>query len=243
MIRVYLDQLDELFRWAHSDAYQPVRVDRDTSRGIAPPPSPDANPDWIYGRPDDFGIGNHRRRTAYRASLEQFARCEVMLAWAERTCCGPNLATYLTHPRPHDELARIVRDVNVQRHRLDRIDRRWTPTAQHPVDEATRFANLAVDTLNRVFLEGRANPHTQAVEDRCVNFNVGCPNEREHGYRCWACYRYFNSRGVEKPAALFKRDVAQANAAKARRVLRGDGWADESASCTNPVRPPDKEPA
>lgn len=249
-----LTQIDQYLRWTYADAYQPEgpRTRKATTRI----PDPDADPDHVPADTTDFGIGNHHRRNAWREAIAGrhgddhhthggLTRIEIHLAYTVHLTGGQQPA--LGRPQPHHDLPVVLRAVELDQRRLNIIRLRWPRlhtddihTATHHLDTAHHQARDALVALERAWQEGRADPNTQAVAHRCRNANRGCPNLATGGRaRCWGCHRWWQDHGQEKPTRLLAVDLGTAVTAQARRTQRGDGWGDESASCTTPLRKAD----
>jgi hypothetical protein len=250
-IRVDLATLTDLVRWAHSDGYQPLAPNSGRSGGVSkPPPIPNPNvaagqpggPDWIPAAEADIGIGDHRRRRAYQATLMALDKIEVHLAWVVFLVDSPQ--PRLGHPHHHQHVEQVVAAIGYDVRRLNIIRHSWPALSPEDVEAATSHledaasqASTAAAMLAKVFIDHTA---AQPLPRPCLNMQRGCPNPAAKGRsRCGSCYSWHRHHRAEKPKRLLRVDLDGPHQAQARRVGRGDGWGDESGSCTTTTRGPD----
>jgi hypothetical protein len=234
-----LTTIADLLQWAHADGYQPLAPNHDARRPAAPMPKPGQNADQVKAPLHDIGIGAHDRRRAYQNAIELLAKTEVRVAHACHLITGGHLD--LTRPLVHGHLADNLRCVTRMRTMTLATRDDWptaTPIHQHTAELELEIITTATTTiwtgLDRAFNRGPADPNVLELAARCRNHSRGCPGEREAktGGRCWNCFNHWKKHGQEKPAKAFQSEIALANQAQQRRLDRGDGHGDESASAT-----------
>lgn len=229
-IRDDLVRVDSNLRWAINMAWPTSRpLDAPAGRAL-PPRDPDTDPDQVPGPRFDLGLGDHRARTAVRDATIRLAAAESNLYQAACTALGvPSFTLVGAHlDIDHRRQFRLITSVRrLTRHleHLQAVDRKAIGGARYEVDMAYR-------ALESALTRGEAPPETHAVadRDRCKICRRR-PKAKKKGGRCDACHQWKTRNGYERPAKLDAALDAPYDAQR-RRQARGEGWGDESLSCT-----------
>lgn len=188
--------------------------------------------DLVPGPTHDLGIGSHPSRRAWQVSVTHLAHAERYTATALHLATGER--PRLTKPGPASPLPDIEATIQRTRARLGRIA---NAPSRPPVLAALRVTVIHTEqawgALNHAFTRGKADPDTQATDHpRCIICGWR-PRADKSGKRCNTCYSWYRRNKRERPVSL-DGDKDEPRRAQARRLERGDGWGDESASCTLP---------
>lgn len=222
-----LDLIEPLLKWAHADGYQPEGPT--TRRPGSKPPQEHADPDFVPGARDDTGLGNYRRRGAWQVASVKLARVEVYLASALRHARQPAL----THPGPTS--TDLTLTVSTIRLRLQILGQQgYASGTLADVEHARTELDYTFRNLEACFTE-HAEPES-APSTKCRTCLI---RDVESRSECGTCRVYKRRHGHARPRELDDQGQTEAEAASVRRQRRGDAWGDESASCTQPLRPAD----
>jgi hypothetical protein len=245
-----LEAIADLTRWAHTDGYTPTGAPLDRVIGtettttavrhidVDPdgealthsddelvddsPPDPDhvAAPRW------DLGLGSHRSRAAYEASVPALRR-------ADRFILVATLTTGLETPPAQrmgsgHELAVVTGAIEVMCRRLGALAPH-EPSVRRPLGRARFEVDRGWRILDAAIHYGPADPDDQAVGDLCRVCRIR-PQADRSGGRCHTCKRWRTRNGTERPRTLDQDAVDDAVEAQRRRRARGEGWGDEAFS-------------
>lgn len=189
------------------------------------------------GPTHDLGIGSHPSRRAWQTATVHLAHAERYTATALHLATGER--PRLIKPTSASPLPDVETTIQRTRARLARITNAPPANGVHPaLTIVVTHTEQAWGALNLAFTRGKADPDTQATDHpRCIICGWR-PRADKSGKRCNTCYSWFRRNKRERPVSL-DGDKDEPRRAQARRLERGDGWGDESASCTQPLRPPD----
>lgn len=247
-----LARVAENIRWAHAVGYGKASVDRDAPRGTGSTPvftledvdGRPADDDQVPGPTFDIGVGDYTCRLAYQNVAERLAVVELKATLAALTAGAHRRQKPRIRPTSHSTLHDVLACVEGIEWRL-RLVRLDLDDVDRPTRRATRpHLNAARRLLDRSVAE-LLTPLTRARRDpipltpNCVRCGIRPQAERtrrrkgrvwvepSEGGRCDTCARWKRRHnGEERPTYLDEKPVAEAQAARARRMARGEGWGD-----------------
>lgn len=231
-----LHQIDDMLRWAITQAWWPTSraLDAPTGRPL-PPRHDDAGPDDIPGPRYALGVGDHSAQQAIRAAHRHLLAAESELYVTHTALVLAKQVPAQVPVRRHDP-ARIIGLVTELRWLTHTIRDTDPPAPAKPrVRRARNETDRAWRTLEAVLTRGspgEADPATHAVapRDLCVICQLR-PRAPKKGKRCETCARFRTRAGYERPRTLDS--VHDARDASTRRAQRGEGHGDESLAATS----------
>jgi hypothetical protein len=235
-----LAQVEDMLKWAATEAWWPAGRSLDAPRGRALPANNDPNPDAVAGAKLETGLGDHRAQQAVQVASVHLTVVESRLRVIHAACVlRRQTPARIPVRRPQIEpLVRNIRWFVVTLGSLGKLDlshtqRRMLAEARSETDRAWRCLDAAMGRTN-------ADPHTHAVavKDRCGVCSIRPVRLSDSGKakkdgRCETCAKWWQRNKFERPTSLDA--VHAARQAQAARRARGEGWGDESLSCTRPA--------
>lgn len=248
-----LHRVDDMLRWAISQAWWPAARPLDAPRGRrAIPPLDPTDPDLVPGPRYALGVGDHRAQQAIRTALRHLAAVETELDLAIVTAMAAGTIEWGGRPlrwgATIDHPARLLTGI---RWRTVTLAHTTTPTTVDPavfavlrrhVRTARREIDMAWRTLDAVVVRGTpdGDEFVFAPGELCRICEVRPIRLTTRGKkagdgRCETCKKWRQRNGFERPKSLD--EVHEARRWQKVRTARGEGWGDESLSATRLERP------
>jgi hypothetical protein len=208
-------QLIDDAAWLWVDAYWPPGKDRERPTRVSLRRNESDSPDHVPGERLALGVGNDAARAAYARAAQHVADAHRLAARAaahysgrkppvgeRRPPQGPEMAVMVDsiRRRLRDLLDAGIGDLHVDRPRLDA--------------HAAAVALVAAHAVLQGVLRDDGGSGQEPLSRRCDDCGKVCEDQKRR--KCWQCVQR-RARG-KKPV----RRWAEAHAAKARRVARGE---------------------